>query len=130
MPHELHTLAFTIILGLAHLMIATSFITKQRGLKWNLSPRDETATPLTGITARLDRSYKNFMETFVFFAAAVLLVHALQKHTEMAAVGALIYFAARVIYIPLYAFGIIGLRTLVWLVSLVGIAAVLASLVV
>ena len=128
MFHELRILFAVIILGVFHLMIATHLSTKQRGLKWNLSPRDGNPPELTGAAARVDRSYKNFMETFAFFAASVLLVHALQKHSQLASIGALVYLVCRVIYIPIYAMGVIGVRTIIWLISMVGIALILASL--
>ncbi len=130
MPHELLILGIVIVLGIVHLMIAAQFATAQRGIKWNMSARDEKPAELTGAAARLDRSFKNFMETFAFFAAAVLLVFALQKHSQLSSIGALVYLLARVVYIPLYAMGIPKVRTMVWLISMLGIALVLISLVI
>ena len=130
MPHELHILGIVIVLGIIHLMIAAQMATAQRGMKWNLSARDEKPVELTGAAARLDRGFKNFMETFAFFAAAVLLVFALQKHSQLSSIGALIYLLARVIYIPLYAMGVEKIRTLVWLISMLGIALILISIVI
>ena len=42
--------------------------------------------------------------------------------------GAALYFWGRVVYVPLYAFGVPYIRSLVWLVSLAGLVMVLASL--
>ena len=42
--------------------------------------------------------------------------------------GTALYFWARVVYVPLYAFGVPYVRSLVWLVSLVGLIMVIASL--
>ena len=38
----------------------------------------------------------------------------------MAATGAWVWLAARVVYVPLYAFGVPAVRTLAWCVSIVG----------
>jgi uncharacterized MAPEG superfamily protein len=42
--------------------------------------------------------------------------------------GAGIYLAARVVYVPLYAFGVPYLRSLAWGVSLGGLLAVLSAI--
>jgi uncharacterized MAPEG superfamily protein len=44
--------------------------------------------------------------------------------------GALIYFLARIVYLPLYAFGVPVARSVVWLFSLLGLGMVLAAMVV
>ena len=55
-------------------------MTLQRGLRWNAGPRDEPMPPLTGVAGRLSRALRNFLETFPFFAAAVLIAHAVNVH--------------------------------------------------
>lgn len=128
MTIELKMLAWSVFLGLAYVLIAATFATAQRGLKWNAGPRDGVPKPLTGVAARLDRASHNFLETFVFFAAAVLAVVLAHDNNANTALGAQLYFWARVAYLPLYAAGIPYLRTLVWAVSLWGILQVLAGL--
>ena len=74
MPTELTVLAWTIVLGLAHVFIAAGLVTQQRGLKWNAGNRDGDLKPVTGAAARAMRANQNFLETFAFFAAAALAV--------------------------------------------------------
>jgi uncharacterized MAPEG superfamily protein len=124
MSIELKMLTCSAILGLFQLLFATHLITKVRGLKWNLSPRDEKMPELTGVPARLDRAYKNFMETFVFFIVAVFVVQHSGSNNVVSATGAYMYFFGRLIYVPLYAKGVIGLRTAAWACSLIGIVLV------
>jgi len=76
--------------------------------------------------ARLDRAYKNFLETFPFFAGAVLLDHALGKSTSTSVLGAQIYLWARVLYVPAYVIAIPFARTICWTVGLVGILMVMS----
>lgn len=125
---ELKMLIWTAVLGLVQIAVGASFSTLQRGMKWNTGPRDTPAPELTGVGARLDRALKNLLETFPFFAAAALTVVATRRGDAGTALGAQLYFGARVAYVGIYAAGIPFLRTIVWTVSVAGIAMVLKPL--
>lgn len=125
---ELQMLAWAVVLGLVQLAVAASLSTQQRGLMWNAGPRDGEPKPLTGVAARMDRALKNFLETFPFFAVAVLAVLVTGRSNGDTAMGAQLYFWARVAYVPLYAAGIPFLRTVAWAASLVGLVMMLKPL--
>ncbi len=129
LPLEIRMLAWAVLLGLGQLFLAAAVMTRQRGMRWNAGPRDGEAPPLSGVGARLDRAWRNYLETFGFFAAAVLAVVATGRGDAGTALGAQLYFWARVAYVPLYAAGIPYLRSLVWAVSVAGILMVLRGLV-
>ncbi|MDB5735974.1 MAG: hypothetical protein JWN16_2611 [Alphaproteobacteria bacterium] len=124
---EIQILLWAIILGLVQLMLATTMATRELGTKWNASPRDAPTPPVSTVTGRMLRAFANFKETFVFFAVAVLVVTVLGKHSATSALGAQLYFWARLAYVPVYAAGIPVLRSLIWLVSLAGIVMVLVA---
>jgi uncharacterized MAPEG superfamily protein len=128
MAVELQMLAWSIALGLLHVLLGAALMTAQRGLKWNTGARDGDAQPLTGTAARMDRALRNFLETFPFFAAAALAVVLTGRSSDETALGAQVYFWARLLYIPLYAAGIPYLRTLVWAASLWGLLQLLWAL--
>lgn len=128
MTIEIQMLAWAIALGVLQLLTAATLSSLQRGAKWAVHARDGVAPPLTGLAARMDRAFGNFIETFPFFAAAVLAVLVSGKSDATSALGAQLYFWARVAYVPLYALGVPYLRTLVWTVSLIGLVMVLAAL--
>jgi uncharacterized MAPEG superfamily protein len=128
MTVELEILGWSVILGLAHIFIAAGLATRQRGLKWNAGNRDGEPEPLTGLAARASRANHNFLETFVFFAAAVLAVVLARQNTPHTALGAQLYFWARAAYLPVYLIGVPYLRTLVWAISLGGLLRVLGAL--
>lgn len=128
MTIELKILAWSIVLGLVHILLAACLSTAQRGLLWNIGPRDGVPTPLTGLAGRLDRASHNFLETFVFFAAAVLVLAFLRKGDDHTALGAQVWFWARIAYLPAYAIGIPFLRTAVWAVALVGLVMLVSAL--
>ena len=89
MAIEIKWLAWSIALGLVYVLVAATLATQQRGLKWNASNRDGELKALTGAAARAARANANFLETFPFFAAAVLAVVLVVAH------GATIIFAER-----------------------------------
>lgn len=125
MKPEYIALALASILGILQLLIAHSAAVRQRGMRWNMSSREETSTALTGQAGRLDRAFQNFKETFPLFLASVVLVTFAGKDNQVSQISAFIYVIARVIYVPVYAFGIVGLRSLIWAISLVGLLGVL-----
>jgi len=124
---ELTLLAWSVVLGLVHAVATGQFSVAQHGLRYGLSPRDEPR-PLTGIGARVQRAFANYMQTFPFFAAAVLMAHAAGRHGWLTVVGAQLYFWARLAYVPLYAAGVVGLRTVAFVVAVVGIVLILIAL--
>ena len=127
MTIELSVLAWAIVLGLVHAVGTGQFTTLQHGLRYGLSPRDEKK-PLEGIGARVERAFANYMQTFPFFAAAVLLAHVADRHSWLTVYGVNLYFWARLVYVPLYAFGVPVARTVAFLVALVGIVMLLVAL--
>lgn len=77
-----------------------------------------------GVAGRADRAAQNQIEAMAMFLALVLAAQVAGKAPQ-AAFGATIFFWARVVYWPLYLAGIPVARTLVWLVSIVGLALIL-----
>ncbi|HEY7976614.1 MAG TPA: MAPEG family protein [Rhizomicrobium sp.] len=127
MSVELTMLALAAVLGFVHLFLGVHFATRERGAAWNTGARDNTP-PLQGkLAGRLDRAFNNFRETFPVFAVAVLIITILDRHNARTEWGAQLYFWMRVIYLPLYAAGVPMLRTIVWLLSTVGILLVLSA---
>ena len=128
MTEDLRMLAWSIVLGLVYVFVAAGLATAQRGLKWNAGNRDGDAPPLNGFAARAQRANRNFLETFPFFAAALLAVAATHQTTDHTVLATQIYVWARVAYLPIYVIGIPYLRTAVWIVSFWGILQLIEAL--
>jgi uncharacterized MAPEG superfamily protein len=128
MSIELKCLTFALLLGIVHILIAGHAKTKQYGTKWNVSARDAELPPLNLVAARLVRAQANFFETFPIYAVAVLIAAVADRSGFLTVLGSALYVVARVIYLPLYAFGVPVVRTLVWLVSMLGIGCILIAL--
>jgi uncharacterized MAPEG superfamily protein len=125
---EVRILLWSVVLGFVHIIAASHAASLQRGYKWTASARDGDATPLAGVAGRLDRAMRNFSETFPLFAALVLAAQALGRHDEVTEAGAVLYFVARLAYLPLYAFGVPLVRSLVWNVAALGMALLAVAL--
>ena len=126
-PIEIRMLCWAVVLGLVQLVVATTLALKDQGLAYNMSARDLPAPSVSQLSARMLRAFSNFRETFVYFAAAVLVVTVLGKTNANSALGAQIYFWARVLYVTVYAAGIPVARTLVWAASIFGLVTVLLA---
>ena len=120
MSIELQYLVFAVFLVLLQMVLqsVSGFLTI--GLKGAVGSRDDEVLT-TGIGGRFERAYYNMLETFPVFAALVLTVHVSESWDTTSALAVQLYFWARVAYIPLYVSGIPFLRSIAWVVSMVGI---------
>lgn len=57
---ELFCLAWAVILGLVHIILAGHVRTKELGLTWNVSARDGELPKLSVLAGRLARAQANF----------------------------------------------------------------------
>ncbi len=96
-----------------------------RNQEWTKEGRDiglgnrdnlQEATPMGG---RAERAAKNSIEAAVFFVPLALIANAAGLDAEVM-LGAQVAFWARVAYVPIYIAGIKYLRSLVWIVGVVG----------
>ena len=128
MSVEMRMLTLSVVLGIVQIIAASHAASLQRGYRWTASPRDEKVEPLGGVAGRLERALRNFVETFALFAAVVLVAHVTDTHDALTEWGARLYFWGRVAYVLIYAAGVPLIRSLVWNVATIGIALVVAAL--
>jgi uncharacterized MAPEG superfamily protein len=125
MAVELKIAALGALLLFIHIFVAIRYKTAQYGRAWNVSARDETLPAPNPITGRLIRAQANFQETFPIAVVALLGVVIAGRTSQWTALGGWIWLGARLVYLPLYWAGIPVIRTLVWTVSMVGVAMVI-----
>ncbi len=128
MTTELMLLGWTLVLAMVQIMLVANLRTAETGLTYNMGARDAPAPPMRPITARLQRAQANLYETLPLFAAAVLIAHVAGREGTLTYWGCIAYLGARVLYVPLYAFGVPLVRSLVWGVSVAGLAAILLAI--
>ena len=122
MPIELIGLVASVALGIAHIVLASHSASLQRGYRWTASARDADVPPLLGVAGRLSRASAKYLETFPYFGLLVLAVYFAGASSSTTAWGVGLYLLGRVLYLPLYAFGVFLIRSLAWNIATFGIA--------
>lgn len=98
-----------------------------------MSPRDpdrlgkpliEQVSPRTG---RLYRALNNHFEGLILFTLAVTVITLSNQSTTLTQACAWVYLAARVLYVPAYAFGLVPWRSVIWLVGFLATATMLVA---
>ena len=130
------------VLALAGLLQAVQYVLMavpanlELGVAKTLSPRDPhsfgkpLADQVSPPTGRLIRALNNHFEGLILFTLAVVVVTLSDQSTPFTAACAWVYLAARVLYIPAYAFGLTPWRSRIWVVGfLATLAMIVASLV-
>ena len=90
-------------------------LAKKTSLKYLFSSRDKT-TENSILAQRAIRALKNLLETFPIFVGLTLL--SIIKDIDNSSI-AFLWLMSRVIYVPVYIYGINYIRTAVWAVSLI-----------
>ena len=126
MSPDLKYLLFSTILCFVQVLIAATGANQQVGLP-KLAGNREDVPAYTGWAGRAKRAHLNMLENLVLFAVLLFGARAAGAGGERLALGAAVFFWARVGYFASYLAGIRGLRTLLWAVSIGGLAMILAA---
>lgn len=120
MSPELTYLTYAAILLIVHALVQATFSDLSKGLGWALGPQD-TDRDQNAIAGRIQRALRNYLETLPAFVALALILTVSERANDTSAMGAAIWFWARIAYIPAYASGIPLIRSLAWFASLAGL---------
>ncbi len=104
MTPELTVLALAALFQTVQIALAGWSMNRDVGVDYNAGPRDTTPefSPLTG---RLRRAVSNHFQALTLFTIAVVVVRLSGRASGLTAACAWIYLAARILYVPAYAFG-------------------------
>ena len=127
MKPELTLLAWSVVLAIVHMLATVQALVGQKGLTTAFGNR-ENLPELAGWGGRAQRANVNMAQNLVLFAAVVLAAVAAGRTNDMTLLGAQLFFWSRVAYAVCYLGGLPYVRTLSWLVSLIGIVLILIQL--
>ncbi|MDG1282910.1 MAG: MAPEG family protein [Pseudorhodobacter sp.] len=131
MTPELTTLALAALLQSAQFILFAVPANLELGTGYTSSARDcPPSRQLSEKTARLQRALNNHFEGLILFTIAVLVVKLSNQSTPFTAICAYAYLAARLLYIPAYAFGWRPWRSAIWAIGFFATnAMIVASLI-
>ena len=131
LPPELTALALAGLLQAAQFVVFAMPANVELTTAFTASPRDSPPPrPLSKITARLQRALNNHFEGLILFTLAVVVVSLGQQSSGLTQTCGWVYLAARILYVPAYAFGLSPLRSVIWAVGFVAtITMIIAALV-
>ena len=123
MTTELTMLFYSVILTFVVISIPAVLSILQNGLATQAGPRDDLPEP-TAFIKRARRLQDNMIENMVLFVPLVLAVQVAGVNDAATAVGAQLFFVARVIHALIYWAGVPWVRPLAWAASLVGLVMI------
>ncbi|MEO0664674.1 MAG: MAPEG family protein [Pseudomonadota bacterium] len=127
MTPELTYLTYAVILLVAHMLVQATFSDLSKGIGWALGAQDEHREPSV-FAGRLERALRNYVYNLPAFVALALILAQTGLGTEGTALGAALFFWARVAYVAAYASGIPLTRSIAWFASLAGLALMIVPL--
>lgn len=119
MPLELSYLSAATALLAIHLMAEVVAGNVQHSFRELLGPRDNLP-PHNAVLGRTKRATQNMVEALVMFATVTLIAQATGRLNNMTELGAGLFLGGRILYAPLYWFGVPVLRTLAWFIAMIG----------
>ena len=122
---ELTCLELSVVLWAAHLACVVGAAQFAIPFKWLVSSRDKLAAPKGLLFGRAERAFTNYVENFAAFAALDLALIATRQSGGW---GPTVWIVARFLYLPLYLFNVIYVRTIAWAAALIGLLMMLARL--
>ena len=126
---ELTCLELSVVMWLAHVLVQASFGNVELPFGYLFTSRDKPTAASGLLFGRATRALANYVENFTPFVAVALALIVTQRTGGSGALGATIWILARIVYIPLYLFGLVYVRTAVWAISIGGLLMMLSRLV-
>ncbi|KQB96853.1 hypothetical protein AL073_07055 [Loktanella sp. 1ANDIMAR09] len=124
---ELQYLVYAVILLIVHVLVQATFSDLSKGIGWALGPQDENRDQSV-VAGRIQRALRNYLETLPAFIALALTLAVTELGNATSALGAAVWFWARVAYIPAYASGIPLVRSVAFFASLAGLVMMILPL--
>jgi uncharacterized MAPEG superfamily protein len=109
-----------ILILLLPYVYVTDLLRVPSGFAWGLGNRERPLVGESAWASRARRAHANTLENLVPFAALVLVAHATGRNNDMTALGAQVFFWARLAYVPVYIAGLVPWRTVAFGVGFIG----------
>lgn len=128
MTVELNLLLWSAALALVLALVSVLGAMPEVGLK-TLAGNRENLPEIPGWGGRARRAHRNLLESLVLFAILTLTAKAAGISTPQTVLGAQLFLWGRVAHAAIYIIGLPWVRTLAWVVSVVGLGMIFVELV-
>lgn len=128
MTVELLAALIVVALGIVQVTLQAVEFRRVHGVPYANTAQDVASpVPDSVMLGRLTRALRNLHETLPFFLGIVIILALMGHSTQVTRIAALVFAAARIVYLPLYAMGIPYVRGLVWTFSFVALIVLAVS---
>jgi uncharacterized MAPEG superfamily protein len=128
MTPELTALTLAALLQVVQFVLYSVRANLDVGPGYAMSARDrDPSRPLSDLGGRLQRAMNNHFEGLIVFTIACTVVALTDQSTTLTQTCAWIYLAARLLYVPAYAFGLVPWRTIIWFAGFLATVAMLLA---
>ena len=124
---DFRLLLWSVALAFVEVVIAVLATSAQVGFG-TLAGNRETQATLHGFAGRAHRAHRNMLESLPLFIALVLMAQLIGRANATTLLGCQLFFWGRLVHWLIYLAGIPWLRTLAWVVSVVGMILIFAQL--
>ena len=128
MTPDLKILVWAVVLTFVEVIVAVLLALAQVGLGM-LAGNRERMQPLTGFAGRAQRAHQNMFESLPLFIALVLVAQLAGKANGATLIGCELFFWGRLAHWVLYVIGVPWLRTVAWVVSVIGMIQIFLQLI-
>jgi uncharacterized MAPEG superfamily protein len=128
MKPELTLLVWAAALAVVQVLVALTGAYTQVGLIKLVGNREDMPK-LVGWVGRAERAHLNILQNLLLFAVLVLVAVVTNRTNDMTLLGAQLFFWGRIAYALIYLAGLPWLRTISWLVSVIGLLLIFLQLV-
>jgi uncharacterized MAPEG superfamily protein len=128
MSPELTYLTWSVVIVLGYLVVQVLEQIARNGLVVALTYQTDKEKPIGVLMQRFNASFSNFLVSYPAFISLVVIIALTNSSSDLTALGAAIWFWARIAHIPAHVSGLPVIRTLVWAISIAGLVMMLYPL--
>jgi uncharacterized MAPEG superfamily protein len=129
MSPELTYLTWSVVIVLGYLVVQVLEQIARNGLVVALTYQTDKEKPIGVLMQRFNASFSNFLVSYPAFISLVVIIALTNSSSDLTALGAAMWFWARIAHIPAHVSGLPVIRTLVWAISIAGLVMMLHSLI-
>lgn len=124
MSIELTALLFYCFMTLFIILMQAIIAINDYGFRYVMGNRDLPPGTQSLLVNRMERVIRNTIESGIIFAPLIFIVAETGVSNSLTQWGAIVFTASRLAYTFIYAFGLTGVRTLIWNIGILSLVVI------